>query len=291
MLTNFRRNDILLRPMKKMILPLAFTLILSSASLNLAVERLKISSTTSTDNSGLFGALNPPFEERFNCRVDIIAVGTGKALKIASRGDVDVVFVHARQAEDKFLTDGYGVNRRDVMYNDFVIIGPAADPARIRGMKDAKEALRTISQTEALFISRGDDSGTYKKELALWEKAGIVPQGIWYSEAGQGMGAVIQIANQKLAYTLADRGSYLAYSGKINLQVLCEGDPDLFNPYGIIAVNPAKFPHVNYVLAMTYIEWVTSTQGQSIIREFGKDRFGQPLFIPIAVPQEEGFLD
>lgn len=291
MLTNFRRNDILLRPMKKMILPLALTLILSSAPLSLAVERLKISSTTSTDNSGLFGALNPPFEERFNCRVDIIAVGTGKALKIASRGDVDVVFVHARQAEDKFLADGYGVNRRDVMYNHFIIIGPAADPARIRGMKDAKEALRRISQTEALFISRGDDSGTYKKELALWEKAGIVPQGIWYSEAGQGMGAVIQIANQKLAYTLADRGSYLAYSGKINLQVLCEEDPDLFNPYGIIAVNPAKFPHVNYILAMAYIEWVTSTQGQSIIREFGKDRFGQPLFIPIAVPQGEGSLD
>jgi len=267
-----------------MILPLVLALIFSGARLGLAVERLKISSTTSTENSGLFGALNPPFEKRFNCRVDVIAVGTGKALKIASNGDVDVVFVHARQAEDKFVADGYGVNRRDVMYNDFIIIGPATDPARIRGMRDAKEALRRISQTEALFISRGDDSGTYKKELALWEKAGVVPQGSWYSEAGQGMGAVIQIANQKLAYTLADRGTYLACSQKIDLQILCEGDPDLFNPYGIIAVNPIKFPHVNYVLAMVYIGWVTSAEGQSIIREFGKDRFGQPLFIPVAIP-------
>ncbi len=283
-MTNFRCSDILLRPMKKIILPLALTLIFSSASLSLAVERLKISSTTSIENSGLFGALNPPFEKRFNCRVDVIAVGTGKALKIASNGDVDVVFVHARQAEDKFLADGYGVNRRDVMYNHFIIIGPATDPARIRGMRNAKEALRKISKTEALFISRGDDSGTYKKELALWEKAGIVPQGIWYSEAGQGMGAVIQIANQKLAYTLADRASYLAYSRKIDLQVLCEGNSDLFNPYGIIAVSPAKFPDVSYVLAMAYIGWVTSAEGQSIIREFGKDRFAQPLFIPLAVP-------
>jgi tungstate transport system substrate-binding protein len=151
-------------------------------------------------------------------------------------------------------------------------------------MRNAKEALRKISQTEALFISRGDDSGTYKKELALWEKAGIVPQGIWYSEAGQGMGAVIQIANQKLAYTLADRGSYLVCSRKIDLQVLCEGDSDLLNPYGIIAVSPAKFPDVSYVLAMAYIGWVTSAEGQSIIREFGKDRFAQPLFIPLAIP-------
>lgn len=215
--------------------------------------------------------------------MDVIAVGTGKALKIASNGDVDVVFVHARQAEEKFLSDGYGVNRRDVMYNDFLIIGPAADPAEIRGMKDAKEALRKIAHTGVLFISRGDDSGTHKKELDLWEKAEIAPQGSWYSEAGQGMGTVIQIANQKLAYTLADRGTYLAYSDKIDLEVLSEGDSDLFNPYGIIAVNPAKFPSVNYVLAMAYIGWVTSVEGQSIIREFGKDKFGESLFIPLAV--------
>ncbi len=266
------------------ILPLTLVVMFSGASPSLALERLKISSTTSTDNSGLFEALNPPFEERFNCRVDVIAVGTGKALKIASNGDVDAVFVHDREAEEKFCADGYGINRRDVMYNDFLIIGPTTDPADIRGMKDAKEALRKIAQKGALFISRGDDSGTHKKELALWEKAEMVPRGTWYSEAGQGMGAVIQIANQKLAYTLADRGTYMTYSDKIDLEVLCEGDPDLFNPYGIIAVNPAEFPHVNYVLAMTYIGWVTSVEGQRVIREFGKDRSEEPLFVPLAVP-------
>jgi len=266
------------------ILPLASVLIFSSATSSLALERLQISSTTSTDASGLFQDLNPPFEKRFNCRVDIIAVGTGKALKIASNGDVDVVFVHDREAEEKFLSDGYGVNRRDVMCNDFLIIGPAADPAEIRGMKDAKEALRKIAHTGAFFISRGDDSGTHKKELALWEKAEIAPQGNWYSEAGQGMGTVIQIANQKLAYTLVDRGTYLAYSDKIDLEVLSEGDSGLFNLYGIIAVNPAKFPSVNYVLAMAYIGWVTSVEGQGIIREFGKNGSGEPLFVPLAVP-------
>ncbi len=266
------------------ILPLALVLIFSSATSSLALERLKVSSTTSIDNSGLFQALNPPFEKRFNCRVHIIAVGTGKALKIASNGDVDVVFVHDREAEEKFLSDGYGVSRRDVMCNDFLIIGPAGDPAEIRGMKDAKQALRKIAHTGAFFISRGDDSGTHKNELALWEKAKIVPQGTWYSEAGQGMGAAIQIANQKLAYTLADRGTYFAYSDRLDLEVLSEGDPDLFNPYGIIAVNPAKFPYVNYVLAMAYIGWVTSVEGQDIIREFGKNGLKEPLFIPLAVP-------
>jgi len=249
-----------------------------------AQERLKISSTTSTDNSGLFGALNPPFEKRFNCRVDVIAVGTGKALKIGEAGDVDVVFVHARAAEDKFITDGHGVNRRDVMYNDFIIVGPQEDPAVIKGFKDAKKALAAIAKKSAPFISRGDDSGTHKKELTLWKKAGVAPKGKWYAEAGQGMGAVIQIANEKKAYALADRGTYLAYSNKVDLTILSEGDTDLFNPYGIMAVNPAKFPRVNYVLAMAYIGWVTSQAGQEIIREFGVDKFGQPLFKPQAIP-------
>jgi len=248
-----------------------------------AQERLKISSTTSTDNSGLFTALNPPFEKKFNCRVDVIAVGTGKALQIGSAGDVDVVFVHARAAEDKFIADSDGVNRRDVMYNDFVIVGPKNDPAGIKGMKDGKKALDAIAKKGSLFISRGDDSGTHKKEKEVWEKAGVNPEGKWYSEAGQGMGAVLQIANEKKAYALTDRGTFLAYSKKVDLVVLCEGDKDLFNPYGIMAVNPAKYSHVNYVLAMAYIGWVTSVEGQKIIREFGKDKFGQPLFIPVAI--------
>jgi len=263
---------------------LMFSVALAFSSPGSAGERLKISSTSSTDNTGLFQALNPPFEKKFRCRVDVVAVGTGKALKIGEMGDCDVVFVHSRPAEDKFVATGYGVNRRDVMYNDFIIVGPKNDPAHIRGTKDAKKALAAIAQAGAPFISRGDDSGTHKKEKSLWKKAGIVPKGRWYSEAGQGMGAVIHIANEKLAYTLADRGTYLAYRNKVSLEILCEEDPDLFNPYGIIAVNPAKHPHVNYVLAMAYIGWVTSPEGQKIIRGFGKEKFGQPLFIPVAAP-------
>ncbi len=267
-----------------LILGLTLSLTWGSISRGMAEERLKVSSTTSTDNTGLFQALNPPFEERFACRVDVIAVGTGKALKIGEMGDSDVVFVHSRPAEDTFVAAGHGVNRRDVMYNDFIIIGPAKDPAGIRGTEDAKKALAALAKTGSLFISRGDDSGTHKKEKSLWKKAGLEPKGRWYSEAGQGMGAVIQIANEKLAYTLADRGTYLAYKNKVSLEILCEGDPDLFNPYGIMAVNPAKHPQVNYVLAMAYIGWVTSPEGQKVIREFGKEKFGQPLFIPVAVP-------
>jgi tungstate transport system substrate-binding protein len=267
-----------------LILGLTLSLTWGLISQGMAEERLKVSSTTSTDNTGLFQALNPPFEKKFACRVDVIAVGTGKALKIGEMGDSDVVFVHSRPAEDKFVAAGHGVNRRDVMYNDFIIIGPAKDPAGIRGTKDAKKALAAIARAGSLFISRGDDSGTHKKEKSLWKKAGLKPEGRWYSEAGQGMGAVIQIANEKLAYTLADRGTYLAYKNKVSVEILCEGDPDLFNPYGIIAVNPAKHPQVNYVLAMAYIGWVTSPEGQKIIREFGKEKFGQPLFIPVAVP-------
>ena len=228
-----------------LIVCLTLALVVCTAPVS-AQERLKISSTTSTDNSGLFGAMNPPFEKRFNCRVD--------------------------------------VNRRDVMYNDFVIIGPTEDPAGIRGLKDAKKALASIAAKEALFISRGDDSGTHKKEKQLWKKTGIDPKGKWYAESGQGMGAVIQIANEKIAYTLADRGTYLSFSKKIDLMVLCEGDNDLFNPYGIMAVNPAKVPSANYVLSMAYIGWVTSQEGQKIIREFGMKKFGQPLFIPQAIP-------
>ncbi len=271
-------------PFFMLILGLTLSLTWGSSPEVLAEERLKVSSTTSTDNTGLFQALNPPFEKKFGCRVDVIAVGTGKALKIGEMGDSDVVFVHSRPAEDAFVAAGHGVNRRDVMYNDFIIIGPAKDPAGIRGTKDAKKALAAIAKAGSLFISRGDDSGTHKKEKSLWKKAGIAPKGRWYSESGQGMGAVIQIANEKLAYTLADRGTYLAYKNKVSLEVLCEGDPDLFNPYGIMAVNPAKHPHVNYIFAMAYIGWVTSPEGQKIIREFGKEKFGQPLFIPVAVP-------
>ena len=242
-----------------------------------------MSTTTSTENSGLLDALLPPFEEKFNVEVDVIAVGTGKALALGANGDVDVVFVHARPSEDQFVADGNGVNRRDVMYNDFVILGPESDPAGVKNAASAAEAFKMIADAQADFVSRGDDSGTHKKEKVIWQETDMTPEGKWYMEAGQGMGAVLTLANDKQAYTMADRGTYLAFSGKISLKVLSEGDPILFNPYGIIAVNPAKFPHVNYLNAMALIGWVTSVDGQAIIREFGKDTFGMPLFIPTAI--------
>jgi len=247
--------------------------------------RLRLATTTSTENTGLLSALNPPFEKMMGIIIDVIPVGTGKALKMGATGDVDVVMVHARSAEEKFLQEGHGVNRRDVMYNDFVIIGPKNDPAGIKGLTDPKEAFKRIADSQAAFISRGDDSGTHKKELKIWEAAGTKPEGRWYREAGQGMGAILNMTNEKQAYALSDRATYLAFSGKIALEVLCEGDPGLLNHYGIIAVNPARFPHVNYVYALAYIGWVTSPQGQKIIREFGKDTFGRPLFIPTAAPK------
>lgn len=259
------------------------TVFVMTCTHSMAQERLRMSTTTSTDNSGLLEALLPPFESMFDVTVDVIAVGTGKALTLGKNGDVDIVFVHARQAEDEFINDGFGVNRRDVMYNDFIIMGPQDDPAQIKGLQNAAEAFKKIAQAKAPFISRGDDSGTHKKEKKIWEQAGIVPKGPWYQEVGQGMGAVLQIANEKQAYTLADRGTSLAFNRKISLKVLGEGDSALYNPYGIIATNPEKYPHVNYIKAMALIGWITSQQGQKIIRDFGKERYGQPLFCPLAI--------
>ena len=268
---------------KVVLLVFAFTMVFPSAVL--AQERLKLSTTTSTENSGLLYALLPPFEKMFNLKVDVIPVGTGKALKLAENGDVDITLVHARPLEDKFVAAGYGVNRRDVMYNDFVLIGPQSDPVGTKSAKKASEAFRLIAQNGATFVSRGDKSGTHTKELAIWKQAGLKPAGKWYLEAGKGMGEVLTMADEKRAYTLTDRGTYLAFAGgkKISLPVLFEGDPILFNPYGIIAVNPAKYPHVNYVKAIALIGWVTSQEGQKIIKGFGRDKFGQPLFRPMAI--------
>lgn len=247
-------------------------------------QRLRLSTTTSTENSGLLAVLLPPFEKRFKVKVDVIAVGTGKALKIAENGDADLTLVHARSLEEQFLADGYGVNRRAVMYNDFVLIGPRTDPAEIRQAKTAVEAFQKIAQAEAPFVSRGDNSGTHAMELSLWKQAHISPHGFWYQEAGMGMGEVLTMADEKGAYTLTDRGTYLAMKHRLNLPILFAGDPVLFNPYGIIAVNPAKHPHVQYVLAMALIGWFTSPEGQCIIKEFGREQFGESLFIPVAVP-------
>ena len=245
-------------------------------------ESIKMATTTSTDNSGLLSALLPVFKEKTGIEVKVIAVGTGKAIKHGENGDVDVILVHARAAEDKFVADGFGVNRRDVMHNDFVIIGPGDDPAGIKGMKDVAEALGMLAESGGTFVSRGDDSGTHKKEKSLWKAAGIEPSGEWYMSAGQGMGAVLNIANEKRAYTMTDRGTFIAYRGKIDLPVIVEGDKRLFNPYGVIAVNPKKHSHVKYNEVMKFIEWLTSEEGQKLIGGFKKD--GEILFYPDAVP-------
>ncbi|GAB7025492.1 ABC transporter substrate-binding protein [Geotalea toluenoxydans] len=242
-----------------------------------AEERLKMSTTTSTQDSGLLKVLLPPFEKKNNCQVDVIAVGTGQSLKLGEAGDVDVVFVHARKLEDKFVADGFGVNRRDVMYNDFVIIGPKDDPAGIARAKTAAEALQMIAAKGATFISRGDKSGTHIKEKELWKSAGVEPKGGWYVEAGQGMGPVVTMATERRGYTLTDRGTYNAFKGKkTDLTVLFQGEKGLFNPYGVIAVNPKKHPHVKYDLAMKFIEYVTGPEGQKIIA--GYKAYGEPVF-------------
>jgi tungstate transport system substrate-binding protein len=241
---------------------------------------IKMATTTSTDNSGLLGVLLPAFTKNTGVDVHVIAVGTGKALKLGEQGDVDVVLVHAREAELEFVRQGFGVDRRDVMYNDFVVVGPPSDPANIRGEKSAAEALKKTAAAQATFVSRGDESGTHKKEKEIWAAVGVKPTGPWYLEAGQGMGAVLIMANEKQAYSLADRGTFIAFEEKVDLIVLCEGDSVLANPYGIIAVSPKRHAHVKYKEAMKLIEWITSDEGQDLIAGF-KIRDKQ-LFYPSA---------
>lgn len=245
-----------------------------------AVEHLKLSTTTSTENSGLLAVLHPAFEAKYDAKVDVIAVGTGKALKIGSNGDVDVVFVHAPAAELKYVQSGDFIDRKPVMHNDFVLVGPESDPASIKRAVTAVGALQRIANKHAVFISRGDDSGTHKKEKQLWQIAGLKPEGKWYVAAGQGMGAVLKIADEKQAYALTDRGTQIAYSDKMGLKVLFEGDEVLFNPYHVMAVNPKKHSHVKYDLASQYIEFVTGQEGQAIIAGYRKG--GQQLFYPDA---------
>lgn len=261
-----------------------FTLLLLALTLTLptmaAESIVRLATTTSTDNSGLLAVLLPPFEQQSGYRVHVIAVGTGKALRLAREGDVDLVLVHARAAEDKLVADGFGVDRRDVMHNDFVIVGPPADPAGLKGMDNAAAALAKIAASGQVFVSRGDDSGTHKKERTLWQTSGTQPEGPWYREAGQGMGKVLQIAAELDAYTLTDRGTWLAMKSKSPLQILVEGDPGLFNPYGVIAVNPERFPDLNYQGAEALMDWMTSPEGQKIIGDFRIE--GEPLFIPDA---------
>lgn len=242
---------------------------------------LRMSTTTSTENSGLLGYLLPLFEAETGLKVQVIAVGTGKALELAKNGDVDVTLVHARASEDKFVEDGYGVNRRDVMYNDFIIVGPKSDPAGVRKAgKDVLKGLQRIVETKSRFISRGDNSGTDQKEQEYWKLLGAKPSGSAYVSAGLGMGEVLNMAAQMQAYTLTDRATYLAYRAKTGLAIVLEGDPKMFNQYGIIAVNPAKHKHVKHTAAIRLIDWITSPGGQLKIKHFTID--GQQVFYPNA---------
>jgi tungstate transport system substrate-binding protein len=249
-----------------------------------AATRIKCASTTSTQNSGLFDYLLPQFEKQTGIKVDVVAVGTGAAIEIGKRGDADVVLVHAKNQELKAVAEGFFVNRHDVMYNDFVIIGPPDDPANIKGLKSATEAFKKIAASQTPFVSRGDKSGTHTKELAIWKQAGIDPKGQkWYMEVGQGMEKTQRVANEKRAYTLTDRGTWLATKDKDKLEmaVVLEGDPVLFNQYGVMAVNPAKHPNLKNQEAMVFINWLISPEGQAAIGDF-KDKHGNKLFVPNA---------
>ncbi len=237
---------------------------------------IKLATTTSTENTGLLAVLLPVFKEKTNIQVDVIAVGTGKAIVHGENGDVDLILVHARSREDAFVEAGYGVNRRDVMHNDLVMIGPVSHPAGINGMNTAAEALAAVAAAKQDFLSRGDDSGTHTKERSLWKAAGMIPSGTWYKETGQAMGSVLTMTNEVQGYTITDRGTWLAMKDQLDLVILVEGDPVLFNPYGVIAVNPDLHSHVNYEGAMSFITFLTGPTGQVIIRDFKKK--GEPLF-------------
>ncbi|MBE0627316.1 MAG: substrate-binding domain-containing protein [Burkholderiales bacterium] len=260
----------------------AFVLMLAASALgamNAAAARdIRMATTTSTDNSGLLKALLPRYEAKCGCKVHVVAVGTGAALKLGENGDADVVLVHARKAEDKFVASGFGVNRRDVMYNDFVLVGPKSDPAHLRGMKDVIAAMKKLKESGAAFVSRGDDSGTNKMELGYWKEAGIDPKGSSYFAIGQGMGQTLTVTGEKAGYTLTDRATYATYKDRTGLEILVEGDTKMYNPYGVIAVNPKRYPGVNYDGAMNFIEWITSPEGQQDIAAFKPK--GAQLFFP-----------
>jgi tungstate transport system substrate-binding protein len=267
--------------MKRMIANLFGFIVLLNAMQVMADEpvRVRMATTTSTENSGLFDVIQPVFEAELDIRVHVIAVGTGKALELGRRGDVDVVLVHARAAEEAFVEAGHGLARHEIMYNDFVLVGPSDDPAGVRGMEDAGAAFAKIAGATAMFISRGDDSGTHKKEKTIWQQANIQPEGAWYRQVGQGMGKTLQIAGELAGYTLVDRGTWLAYRANSPLQLLLSGSGVLQNPYGIIAVNPERFPDVNYTDVQRLIDWFTSPEAHTLIAGYKVD--GEQLFYPV----------
>ena len=263
------------------LLVVAFFLTSCTASASPSKELLLVSTTT-TQDTGLLDVLLPAFSNKTGYDVQLVAVGSGQALKIGEQGDADVILLHSPAAEKEFVANGFGIDRRLVMHNDFLIVGPSVDPAGIRGLSPA-EALKRVYNSGATFVSRGDESGTHIKELALWEKAGLDPSGQdWYLETGQGQGATLLVASEKGAYALVDRGTFLAYKQNLDLDILVEGDPFLSNVYHVITVNPEKWPGINLEAAGAFADFITSDEGQKIIGEFGVKEYGQPLFFPDA---------
>ena len=264
-------------------------LLLALAPLPAAAQRSPVilSTTTSTQDSGLLDVLVPLFEQKTGYTVKTIAVGTGQALALAARGEADVVLAHAPALEKKYVADGKMLDRRLVMYNDFVIIGPADDPAKIKGLTKAADAMKVIAATGSRFVSRGDNSGTHVLEKTLWKLAGVEPRGAWYIEAGQGMGATLGIADDRKAYTLTDRGTFLAFQRRVRLPILLEGDRPLLNIYSVMQVNPSNGPRVNTAGGAAFADFMVSSDTQKIIKTFGVDKYGQPLFVPVAGAKEE----
>jgi tungstate transport system substrate-binding protein len=246
-----------------------------------------LSTTTSTQDSGLLDVLVPLFEKQTGYSVKTVSVDTGQALALAAKGDADVALVHAPTLEKQYVSEGKLLNRRLVMYNDFVIIGPKDDPAKVRSTKSAVGALKAIDQAKANFVSRGDNSGTHILEKSLWKSAGIEPKGSWYIEAGQGMGGTLNIANERNAYTISDRGTYLAYGKRISLPILVEGDRALLNIYSVMEVNPSNGPRINTVGGKAFADFMVAPETQKVIGNFGVEKFGQSLFIPVAGKKEE----
>lgn len=270
--------------MKKiMVLIMSILIIISFAGCSREKKSIILATTTSTYDSGLLDYLLPQFEKETGIEVKVLAKGTGEALEIGKKGDADVLLVHAKAKEEQFVKDGYGVERFQVMYNDFIIVGPRSDPAKVKdsAYNDAVGALKLISEAKAKFISRGDDSGTHTKEKDIWKAAGITPSGDWYISAGKGMGAVLQMADEMKAYTLTDRATYLSMKDKLSLEIVTEKNANLFNQYGVIKVNPEKYK-IKDKEAQMFIDWILSDKTQELIGNYGKDKYGQSLFIPNA---------
>jgi tungstate transport system substrate-binding protein len=271
---------------RRVFLPLSMALVcIVACTLSaIAADRfITVVSTTSTENSGLFHYLLPLFQQDTGIEVRVVAVGTGQAIELAQRGDADVLFVHHKPSEEKFVAEGFGVARFDVMYNDFVVVGPRADPAGVKGLTDVAAALAQVAAKHAIFVSRGDDSGTHKLELSLWKTAGVnvaAASGTWYREAGTGMGATLNTASGLDAYSLTDRGTWISFKNRGNLSILVEGDSRLFNQYGVMLVNPKKHPHVKATDGQTFIDWLLSDKGQQAIAAFRID--GEQAFFPNA---------